>query len=444
MGIVFNSSLKTLSLELKWLEDMIAYSLNYYFEAGETMDVPIAPDLSQDQSFYGTLVNSHGFDEIERLVMIIALAPHMRPSIFDVFFTKNKNYDRYYAEFGGIKGEKHGGFLPTGETAAFIIAGLDLDKRFRLYRCFEDDHNFAKENILSIGFTSKHEPLWSGELIVSQEFLSHVTLNEQYKPRYSPTFPAHLLSTKLDWSDAFFEHSVQHDLAHIQSWIASKEKILSIDGMNKYLKNGYRALFYGPPGTGKSMTSALIGKSLGMDVYRIDLSSIVSKYIGETEKNLESVFKIAENKGWILFFDEADALFSKRMSTSSSNDMFANQQVSYLLQRIEDFNGVAILATNFKDNIDDAFLRRFQSIVYFPKPNQSIRAKLWKKYFSSFDIEHIDIDQIAADYEISGGSMLNVLRYCAIEFQKSGKGVILQKDLITGIKKEFTKQGQTM
>ncbi len=117
---------------------------------------------------------------------------------------------------------------------------------------------------------------------------------------------------------------------------------------------------------GKSLTASLLGKSANMDVYRIDLSKVVSKYIGETEKNLSNIFDMAENKDWILFFDEADALFGKRTSASDSKDRYANQEVADLLQRIEDFPGIVILATNLKSNLDEAFARRFQSMIYFP------------------------------------------------------------------------------
>lgn len=125
-------------------------------------------------------------------------------------------------------------------------------------------------------------------------------------------------------------------------------------------------LFIGGPGTGKKTLATLIGEQAGKDVYRIDLSMIVSKYIGETEKNLELVFARAGNKGWILFFDEADALFGKRTGVRDAHDKYANQEVAYLLQRIEDYNGVVILATNMKNNIDDAFTRRFQTVIRFP------------------------------------------------------------------------------
>ena len=127
-----------------------------------------------------------------------------------------------------------------------------------------------------------------------------------------------------------------------------------------------KILFIGAPGTGKKTLAALIAQQSGKEVYRIDLSMIVSKYIGETEKNLSRVFDAAEHKNWILFFDEADALFGKRTDVRDAHDKYANQEVAYLLQRIEDYKGLVILATNMKNNIDDAFIRRFQTIIRFP------------------------------------------------------------------------------
>lgn len=127
-----------------------------------------------------------------------------------------------------------------------------------------------------------------------------------------------------------------------------------------------KILFIGAPGTGKKTLASLIGEQLGIDVYKIDLSMVVSKYIGETEKNLELVFAKAENKGWILFFDEADALFGKRTDVRDAHDRYANIEIAYLLERIEKYDGVVIVATNMKSNIDEAFKRRFQTVINFP------------------------------------------------------------------------------
>ena len=444
MEIAFNSSIETLNGELAWLNNVISFRFSEYFKHPEQIPFPEAPDLQNDESYYATAIRQLEITDTSRLLILIALAPHLRPAIFDMFFTKNEQFDRVFAEFGGLKGEKHSGFVPTGETAAFIIAGDDLDGRFELQRCFDESHVLYRENILSLGFTNAYEPMWGGELIISQEFLTYLTLNEPYNPRYSPNFPAHHLTTKLEWGDAIFDSSVFTEIEHIRSWILHQTEILKDHNLSKYLKSGYRVLFYGPPGTGKSMTAALLGKSHGLDVYRVDLSSVVSKFIGETEKNLAKLFDIAENKNWILFFDEAEALFSRRVSSQSSNDMFANQQVAYLLQRIEDYNGVVILASNFKDNIDDAFLRRFQSIILFPKPTSEIRHELWKKYFAQFHTGSIDFESIAGEYEITGGSILNVLRYCSIVSAQRGDRKIKKGDILKGIKKEFLKEGITL
>ncbi len=162
------------------------------------------------------------------------------------------------------------------------------------------------------------------------------------------------------------DYQVAGQLEEINTWITGHHTVMEKWNLKRILKPGYRSLFYGPPGTGKTLAATLLGKRNQMDVYRVDLSMIVSKYIGETEKNLARVFDLAENREWILFFDEADALFGKRTSTQTSNDRHANQEVAYLLQRIEDFPGTVILATNLRSNIDEAFSRRFQSTIFFP------------------------------------------------------------------------------
>lgn len=319
-------------------------------------------------------------------------------------------------QFGGWKGLSHGGFLPTGETASFIIAGEDMEKKKAVIHMFQRDHWFYTQNILRLEGAGEGEPFLSGQLRPSEEFLSHVLLDREYKPDYTIGFPAKLITTPLEWEDMILDYNTYEALEEINTWIAHQHTIMEDWGLKRILKPGYRALFYGPPGTGKTLAATLLGKKNQMDVYRVDLSMIVSKYIGETEKNLAKVFDLAENRNWILFFDEADALFGKRTSTNTSNDRHANQEVAYLLQRIEDFPGTVILATNLKSNIDEAFSRRFQSIIYFPMPDEELRAALWRsmlpKEWLGDDAEELIAK--AAETELSGGSITNVVRRCAI------------------------------
>ncbi len=249
------------------------------------------------------------------------------------------------------------------------------------------------------------------------------------------------ITTLLEWDDLVLDSQAQEEIAELLAWLEHHQTLMRDWRLDRMIKPGYRALFYGPPGTGKTMTAALIGKLTGRDVYRIDLSQAVSKYIGETEKNLAGIFDRAENSKWILFFDEADALFGKRTTTKDAKDRYANQEVAYLLQRIEDFPGLAILATNFKGNIDDAFSRRFQSMIFFPMPNADQRLRLWNKAFPGHlqMAPDIDWEQIAQQYEISGGGIINVLQFCALSAVQRKPPVITQNDILSGIRKEFRK-----
>ncbi|MCA9542647.1 MAG: ATP-binding protein, partial [Myxococcales bacterium] len=187
-------------------------------------------------------------------------------------------------------------------------------------------------------------------------------------PAFGADFPARHIETELDWDSLVLHPGTRAQVDEIETWLQHGPTLLYEWGMAARLRPGYRSLFYGPPGTGKTMTACLLGKATDRPVFKVDLSLVVSKYIGETEKNLARVFDQAQYKGWILFFDEADALFGKRSETRDAHDRYANQEVSFLLQRIETFDGVAILASNQKETLDQAFTRRFESMFDFPLP----------------------------------------------------------------------------
>jgi len=170
----------------------------------------------------------------------------------------------------------------------------------------------------------------------------------------------------------------------------------------------------------------------------------VSKYIGETEKNLENLFAKAETKNWILFFDEADALFGKRTGVRDAHDKYANQEVSYLLQRVEDFDGLVILATNMKNNIDDAFIRRFNSIIRFPLPDENDRAVIWRKSFPhniAFN-NNVDVPEAVKKFELTGGNIINVVQYSCLKSLEEQSNEIFLNHVLNGIKREMHKEGK--
>ena len=435
-----------LEREIDWFREVLEARFSHYFnQPGIPFDFTAAPDVTHDPSDYAAIVREYAMNTDERLVIMLALMPHLRPQGLDLFFTKNSTLDKRFTEFGGWKGKTHEGFLPTCETAAFILAGDDLARRFNVISMFEESHFFARCRLLRVEHQASGEPQFGAMLTVMPDFLQRVTTGTRQKPDYHSTFPAKLISTGLRWDDLVLAPEVRYEVENLNVWLRQSSSLLSEWGLEKSVKPGYRCLFYGPPGTGKTLTATLIGAAAGVDVYRIDLSMVVSKYIGETEKNLANVFDQAQDKNWILFFDEADALFGKRTEGSSSNDRYANQEISYLLQRVEDFPGVVILASNLKGNIDQAFARRFQSAIYFPMPDADQRLQLWRGMFQDPARYGIDVDlKVLADaHELAGGAITNVVRYAAICASRRTERTVSQADLLRGIKKEMIKEGRS-
>nr|DAJ62358.1 MAG TPA: ATPase [Caudoviricetes sp.] len=433
--------LESMQQYIYWFNQVLGTSLALYFQQEceyqslEEVEPPTSRWLEKI-----TPVPEITFNE--QVIIMLALMPHINPQTLDIFFVQNKNFDRQYTEFGGWKGISHGGFLPTGETAVFILAGENVQKRKNIIKLFQRDHWFYTQNILRLEGAGDGEPFLSGQLHVSEEFLSKVLLDIEYKPDYNIGFPAKRITSKLEWEDMVLDYQVAIELEEINTWISSNKIIMEDWGLSRILKAGYRSLFYGPPGTGKTLAATLLGKKNEMDVYRVDLSMIVSKYIGETEKNLARVFDLAENRNWILFFDEADALFGKRTSTNTSNDRHANQEVAYLLQRIEDFPGTVILATNLRSNIDEAFSRRFQSVIYFPMPTEELRADLWRKMLPDKWLAQDTKDELiamAAQTELSGGSITNVVRRCALSLVGADNKLLDKMILKEALQKEKMK-----
>lgn len=439
----------SLEREIDWFNRVLEARIALHFEQPSDYDdihEISPPDLSADDSEFALLVKEYAMEFDERIVFILAMLPHIRPQVLDTLFIRNKNLDRGYTEFGGWRGKNHGGFLPTAETAAFMVADNNLAKRFEVIPLFEEDHFYAIAGMLRLERQSQDEPFFSGALMLSSDYLSRCTTGVCHKPDYSINFPAKRITTKLGWNDLVLAPQVLAEIENIKTWIKRSNTIMEEWGLDKSIKPGYRSLFYGPPGTGKTLTATLIGADVGVDVYRIDLSMVVSKYIGETEKNLANVFDQAQNKNWILFFDEADALFGKRTQTSSSNDRHANQEISYLLQRIEDFPGIVILATNLKANIDEAFARRFQSLVYFPIPDVEQRHRLWHNSLNGKACldQGVDLRNLAESYELTGGAIINVVRYGAISALQRLHEKICHEDLVNGVVKELRKEGKTL
>jgi hypothetical protein len=443
---------RDLEQELAWFAQLLDTRFKLYFgqEAAypDVFAIP-CPDLRASDSPYARFVQHYELSTAERAAVVLSLVPHTRPQLLDVFFTKNQTFDRPFTEFGGLCQGSEAGFVPTGETLLFLLAANDLEIRFALQAMFDRDHVFAKHNILHLTPARTDEPglmrmLMKAPLRLSDEYLSYLTTGQAPRPDLGVDFPARYIETQLEWDDLVLHPGTRKQIEEIETWIQHGDTLMQNWGMAPKLRPGYRSLFYGPPGTGKTMTACLLGKYSGREVYQVDLSLVVSKYIGETEKNLAKIFDQAQHKDWILFFDEADALFGKRSEVKDAHDRYANQDIAFLLQRIEAFDGIAILASNLRDNLDHAFTRRFESIIYFPMPRPEERLCLWQQGFSpKGQLEPgLDVERIAQEYTLSGGSIMNVIRYASLKALERSSEVIRLNDVIQGIRREHAKEGK--
>jgi SpoVK/Ycf46/Vps4 family AAA+-type ATPase len=223
-----------------------------------------------------------------------------------------------------------------------------------------------------------------------------------------------------------------------------RERVLGDWGFGTKLSRGRgtTALFAGPPGTGKTTAAEVVAGDLGLDLFTIDLSAVVSKYIGETEKNLERIFSAAEDTDAILFFDEADALFGKRSDVREAHDRYANIEVAYLLQRMEQYEGIAILATSLRQHLDDAFTRRLAFVVDFPFPGDAERRRIWELTLAGAPLAAgADLDLLARGFRLSGGSIRNAALQAA--FLAAGDGTpVGMPHLLDAVRRELRKMGK--
>ncbi|MFN8345211.1 MAG: ATP-binding protein [Spirosomataceae bacterium] len=432
-----------LSAAFSYLHTIVCERMRAHLQLEESEETNEVTYL-QDDSPFARLIRTHQPTFEEYIVLLLALVPHVQPHFFNRIMAEFLPEGGDLPEFGGVRGTNHRGIMPTGETAQFILAGDDLTKRLEIQGLFSASHWFLQRHILKLESVREGEPAMSGRLLPDSDIVELLTLGSVSPPRFSTDFPAERITTQLEWSDLILHPQTLHQIRDLENWMRWNDTLLQEWEMKKQVKQGYRSLFYGPPGTGKTLTATLLGKYTDKEVYRVDLSQTVSKYIGETEKNLSKLFDKAENKNWILFFDEADALFGKRTEVRDAHDKYANQEVAYLLQRIEAYNGLVILASNQRTNIDEAFTRRFQSVIHFPFPRAEERLALWQKALPTRPglADTVDWPQIAARFELTGANIVNVMQYSLLTMLANGKQALDYRQIETGIVRELVKEGK--
>jgi AAA+ superfamily predicted ATPase len=253
------------------------------------------------------------------------------------------------------------------------------------------------------------------------------------------------LAPTYTWDDLVLAEQHLKLLHSISAYLRHRDRVLSEWGYERTVarSQGLKVLFAGESGTGKTMAAQVLANDLGLELFRVDLATVVSKWIGETEKNLDRIFDAAEGSNAILFFDEADALFGKRSEVSDSHDRYANVEVSYLLQKMEGYPGAVILATNFKQNLDTAFQRRLDFAIDFPFPEAEDRKRIWRLVLPAEApvADDVDLDFLATQFKLSGGAIRNCSLAAAFEAADAGEPIGMQQ-LVRAVAVEYGKQGR--
>jgi AAA+ superfamily predicted ATPase len=321
-------------------------------------------------------------------------------------------------------------------SAALTLKGWDTDKAAHLAERFYSIGGTTIPRVMerasaeSGGKEPDEETMWAAAREASRpEFRG---LAQHIVPRYR-------------WHDLILNEKILGQLQHLVDFLEHQETVFHRWGARAVRTRGYgiKALFSGPPGTGKTMAAECIAGRLGLDLFRVDLSQVISRWVGETEKNLKEIFDAAEGGGAILLFDEADALFGSRGEVKQAQDRFANQEVSFLLQRLEVFEGCAILTTNLQENIDEAFLRRFGAVVEFPMPSAIQRERLWQKAIPADAPRSANLSEakLAEQFILAGGSIVNAAIHACILAATDDKDVGMEH-AVRAVGQELIKMGK--
>jgi AAA+ superfamily predicted ATPase len=331
------------------------------------------------------------------------------------------------------------------------VAGIEL--RAEELKTLTNSFRLTPEQITDAVATAKNQGLWRAAAKPTKRKADRqLTIHDLFvAARAQSGHDLATLTTKIDplhkWEDIVLPPDTLAQLTEMCQRVAYRQRVLGDWGFHRKLSlgKGVNALFAGPSGTGKTMAAEIIANELGLDLYKIDLSGVVSKYIGETEKNLDRIFTTAENSNCILFFDEADALFGKRSEVRDSHDRYANIEISYLLQKMEQYEGIAILATNLRQNLDDAFVRRLAFTIHFPFPDEHHRRRIWAGIWPTNIplADDLDVGFLSRQFKLSGGNIKNVALASAFLAAADG-GLVTMSHLLHAIQREYQKLGKTL
>jgi hypothetical protein len=392
---------------------------------------------------YAQLVCDFAPDDFNRILLLITLEQQLNFGVFRNAFCRDNTtvYNVPHAA-GGYIDLRHNSYKPDLQTVMYLCGGYSIFSVSRLLAQSLLTSRLLREQLVVLKNPGQHTSDLKLLPELAAEYQHHLLFGREVRPDFGDDFPAKKIATTFEFDKQIFllPHA-RTEMFLLAEKIKSQQKLRA---RNEKLAQGIPVLFYGEPGTGKTLSAAAIGNLTGMPVFRIDLATIISKYVGETEKKLARVFDRAEGKNWILFFDEADVLFGNRTGVADAQDRYANLLTAYLLQRIEEFEGVCILSTNYKSNIDVAMQRRFTQVVRFTKPGHNERLKIWENGLASgFSYQPGLNLRTLAQFEFTGAQIAMILKNAVIRAVAQDSTYVQANDIKFFGSHEYSKNGIT-
>lgn len=432
--------------EIEWLRSSIQACLTE--SSKEHLSEIRLPKL--EKSHYAKFIYQHKLTSADRVLLILALA---YSTSFQLFPELIQSPEDRFAQQAKLKlslyfNAHEGMHMPTVRTAAKILAGdneLALAEYLVYYELYSP---LIREKIVTLTPpTASHKNIPSMLISLDPAYEAHLSRGVEFRLDNVEDFHAKKLETNKKISDLILNDKTQVALMGLVDYLKVGEKTYKNASFAKRINKGFVTMFHGYPGTGKTYTATVIGNELDTPVYYVDTAGLISKYVGETSKNLKNIFDRLQGKNCILFFDEADAVFGKRTIVQDSKDRFGNQEISYLLQAIEKFDGVVILSSNFPDNIDMAFRRRIHLMVNFEPPEEEKRLKLWKHYFpeEGYQCEPANLlEKLAERYSLTGANIANLVKMACTEAVANGNNIVNEEIMDRHISSEYYKDGRNI
>lgn len=431
-------NLAAISGELNWLSLRIQNIL----ENKSPAFLPLPP--LDGKSAYGSLLSEHSITDTDRVLLNLALATSFAPEILTPLAQAAAD-KTWAAHVGGFFRQGDAQFYPTVRTAVFLLSGLDVETRSYYSSYFHSKRHVFSSSLVLTAPRQENSIFLNHEIIFNDQFLASILHGEPPRLDGEHGFPARRSKRTHTLAEVVLAEKTKLEIEKLRRFTRHMKKIWEINTHNRY-RNNFICIFSGEPGTGKSHTAEAVGNEFNLPVYKVNFAQMVSKYIGETEKNLEKVFDRFDRQPCILFFDEAESIFSKRTEVKDSHDQHANNMQSYLLQKIEDFAGIVILATNVQNlsqYFDKAFQRRIRLIAAFDFPEYEERQRLWAQSLEApYHFAEGLTERLAKNYQLTGGSVYNIVSDAVLDAMDKEAETITFEIIEPAMKDEFKKTGR--